>query len=327
MNLIGDHTDHSGGLVLPMAIHLATTISGERGGDSVELRSSTEPQPAYVPLDVGDPAALQPEWARYVAAVTAELRPATGLRGSVDSTLPVGAGLSSSAAFEVALALALGFEGPALDLALLAQRAEHRASGVPCGIMDQLACAAGVEGHALRIDCTSFEVQAVPMPADVDVVVVDSRQRRRLSDSAYAQRVAECRAAEAEIGPLRHAAPAGVEAISDSTIRRRARHVVSENLRVDQFASALTSGDRASMADALAASHHSLRDDFDVSTPLLDELVELLAAIEGVIGARLTGAGFGGCVVVLAERGAPLPADLAHWRVRASAGARLLVED
>jgi len=325
VNLIGDHTDHTGGLALPMAIDLGTTVSGHTGGAVVELRSPIGPEPAIVPLDVDDPAAVSPGWARYVAGVVAELRPSVGLSGSVVTTLPVGAGLSSSAALEVAVALALGFEGSALELAQLGQRAERRASGVPCGIMDQLASAAGVAGHALRIDCTTLEVRPVPLPDDLEVVVVDSGQRRALATSAYADRAAACQAAQASIGPLRDATLADLAGVSDEVVRRRARHVITENARVDHLAEALGSGDRQSMADAMTASHRSLREDFEVSTPELDALVDQLRTVDGVLAARLTGAGFGGCVVALAGRGAPLPDELTLWRVTASAGARLIV--
>ncbi len=323
VNLIGDHTDHTGGLVLPVAIDLGTTVTGQRGGDVVELRSSTEPEPAIVPLDVGDPSSVTPGWARYVAGVVAELRPALGFSGTVDTTLPVGAGLSSSAALEVAVALALGADLPRVGLAGVCQRAEQRAAGVPCGIMDQLASASGVAGHGLRIDCTSLDVRLIPIPADVEIVVADSGQRRSLTDGGYADRAEACRAAEAVIGPLRAATPEAVSAIDDAVVRRRARHVVSENGRVDQLAEALVVGDRAAARDAMAASHASLRDDFEVSTPVLDELVGLLASTPGVIGARLMGAGFGGCAVALVERGTPLPHGVAGWRVVPSGGARV----
>lgn len=324
VNLIGDHTDHTGGLVLPMAIDLGTMVTGSRGGDVVELRSPIEPEPAIVPLDVADPAAVSPGWARYVAGIVAELRPPVGFSGSVDTTLPVGAGLSSSAALEVAVALAVGFDGAAVDLARLGQRAEQRASGVPCGIMDQLASASGVVEHVLLIDCTSLEVQPVPLPDDLEVVVVDSGQRRELATSAYAERAAACQAAQAAIGSLREATMADVAGLNDEVVRRRARHVVSENARVDQLAAGLASGDRASMADAMAASHRSLRDDFEVSTQVLDELVDRLTSLDGVIGARLTGAGFGGCTVALVERGAAVPISQPMWRVHPSGGAQLL---
>jgi galactokinase len=327
VNLIGDHTDHTGGLVLPMAIDLGTIVAGQAGGTAIELRSPIEPEAAIVPLTVEDPAAIAPAWARYVAGVVAELRPAHGFVGTVATTLPVGAGLSSSAALEVAVALALGFRGDALDLARACQRAEQRASGVPCGIMDQLASASGVAGHALRMDCTTLEVRPVPLPTEIQVVVVDSGQRRALATSSYADRAAACQAAQRAIGPLRDATLGDLAELPDEVVRRRARHVITENDRVDALADALATGDRPAMADALAGSHRSLRDDFEVSTQALDALVDRLVATQGVIGARLTGAGFGGCVVALVEAGTSLPDDLTTWAVRAAGGARILSED
>lgn len=305
VNLIGDHTDHTGGLVLPMAVGLATTVVGVRGGDHVVLRSADEPEVAIVPVEVADPSAITPTWARYVAGVVAELRPATGFDGTVTTTLPIGAGLSSSAALEVAVALALG-ASPAdpVALATLGQRAEQRASGVPCGIMDQLASVAGREGHALLIDCHARTVVPVPVTDRVEVVVVDSGQSRTLAGSAYADRAAQCRAAEAVIGPLRLAHPGAEVAVADEVVRARARHVITENARVRACAEALAAGDVALVGAAMSESHASLRDDFAVSTPVLDDLVARLSATPGVHGARLTGAGFGGCVVALAEPGA-----------------------
>ncbi|HJV08942.1 MAG TPA: galactokinase family protein, partial [Acidimicrobiales bacterium] len=194
VNLIGDHTDYTGGWALPMAVEWGTTVEVERGGERVELTSSEEPAPAVVDLDVADPRSVEPAWARYVAGVVAVVRPQVGAVGTVSTTLPVGAGLSSSAALEVAVALALGFEGSPKELALACQRAEHLAAGVPSGVMDQLASALGQEGHALLMDFSSLEVVPVPMPAGVDVVVVHSGQSRALAGSAYAQRRAECEA-------------------------------------------------------------------------------------------------------------------------------------
>jgi galactokinase len=320
VNLIGEHTDSSGGLVLPMAIDLATTITGTRGGDEVVLVSPDEEHPAVVPLDVADPAAATPGWARYVAGVVAQLRPAEGFVGEVTTTLPIGAGLSSSAALEVALALALGFDGPTIELARLTQLAERQASGVPCGIMDQLASAAGVAGHALLIDCHDLTVTPIAVPDDVEVRVIHSGQARQLADSAYAERTASVAAAEAVLGPLRLIEdPGTADALDDEVLRRRARHVISENARVRTVAAALPAGDLAAVGEALVASHVSLRDDFEVSTPVLDALVDRLNATAGVIGARLTGAGFGGCVVALTHPGALDEG----WLVTASPGARL----
>ena len=186
VNIIGDHTDYTGGLCFPMAIHLATEIVGRRtDADGVLLRSDNEPEAADVSLNVGDPTEATPGWARYVAGVVHELRPQHGFNGDVSTTIPIGAGLSSSAAFEVALALALGFEGSVLELAQLCQRAEQVASGVPCGILDQLSSAGGRKGKAMIMDCHDLSLTYVDMPEHADVVVVYSGQERKLSGSEY----------------------------------------------------------------------------------------------------------------------------------------------
>ncbi len=319
VNLIGDHTDYTGGLVLPMAIDLGTAVRGERGGDVVQLTSVDQAGAAVVGLEVDDPSAASPPWARYVAGVVAEMQPVAGFVGEVTSTLPLGGGLSSSASLEVAVALALGAPGDdPLALAQLCQRAEQRSSGVPCGIMDQLASAAGVEGHALLIDCATLAIEPVPIPHDVEVVVIHSGQQRELAGSAYAERRASCEAAEATVGPLRQIHDIGaLDAIDDEEIRRRARHVVTENVRVRAAADALRAGDLSELGRLMVASHASLRDDFEVSTPVLDALVARLISTPGVFGARLTGAGFGGCVVAVTS-----PASLPDgWHVSAAGGA------
>lgn len=319
VNLIGEHTDYTGGYVLPMAVHLGTTVELAPGGEVVALTSADEAIPSLVPVDVTDPTATDPAWARFVAGVVAELRPAFGGRGTVTTTLPIGAGLSSSAALEVAVALALGFEGLPLDLALLCQRAEQRASGVPCGIMDQLASAAGVAGHALLIDCSTNDVTPVRMPAGVEVVAVHSGEPRTLVGSAYAERRAACERAAAIVGPLRDASLPDLSAIDDAVVRRRAHHVVSENARTRAFVDALGADDLAAAGALMDESHASLRDDFEVSTPRLDTLVARLQATPGVYGARLTGAGFGGCAVAICEPGALQEG----WPLRAVDGAHV----
>jgi galactokinase len=300
-----------------VAVDLGTTVEVSPGGDSVVLRSDVEPVPAVVPLDVADPASVEPAWARYVAGVVAELRPGTGASGTVRTTLPVGAGLSSSAALEVAVALALGFDGTPVELALACQRAEQRASGVPCGVLDQMASACGIPGAALLLDCTTLGIVPVPLPDGVSIVVVDSGQRRTLAGSAYAERRAQCEAAEADVGPLRTATVADLDRLDDPVLRRRARHVVTENARVLRMTDALRAGDVAAAGSLLVEGHESLRDDFEVSTPEIDGLVARLCATAGVHGARLTGGGFGGSVVALAEPGALREG----WTVAAVAGA------
>ena len=238
--------------------------------------------------------------------------------GHVTTTIPVGAGLSSSAALEVAAALALGFDGSAADLAQLARRAEHRASGVPCGIMDQLCIAAGVANHALLIDCHTLAIEAVPVPHNADVIV-QFVAHRTLAGSEYAQRVAECEHAERLIGPLRLATLADVGTIDDPLVQRRARHVVSENQRVRDFAIALRTNDLATAGRLMIESHHSLRDNYETSTPAVNEAVRQMCATPSVYGARMTGGGFGGCIVALAAPGT----TTTGWVVRAVDGATI----
>jgi galactokinase len=299
VNLIGDHTDHTGGLALPAALDLGTTVEGEPGGDAIVLTSDAFADDAVVPLD-GD--ADVEGWARYVAAVVAELRPAAGFTGRVTSTLPIGAGLSSSSSLELAVAAALGADLEPRSFAALGQRVEHRATGVPCGILDQLASASGVAGHALLLDTSTLDVTPVPVPDGIELRVVDSGERRSLETSAYARRSAEAKAATLDG--------------DDPVLRRRARHVTSENERVLAAVEALRAGDAVELGALFTASHRSLADDFEVSTPTLDALVARLGATPGVHGARLTGAGFGGCVVAVAEPGAL--AD--GWLVRPGPG-------
>lgn len=327
VNLIGDHTDYAGGLVLPMAIDLGTTLTIHRGGPTLHLRSGRR-QPLVLDLPVSASIAeslgdLHPSWGRFIAAAAIEVNATVGGDGEVSTTLPVGAGLSSSASLELAAALALGFDGSPLELARLGQRAEHAASGVPCGIMDQLAIAAGVEGHALLIDCATERYEPVSLPDTVEVWVLHSGVHRRLADSAYAQRRAATEAAAALVGPLAQAGYTDIESIPDPVLVQRARHVRSECDRVRRFADALAEGNPGAAGELMGASHVSLRDDFEVSLPQLDQLVDELSARPDVFGARLTGAGFGGCAVALARPGS----DLSHmgstaWRVRAADGAK-----
>jgi galactokinase len=339
VNLIGDHTDYNQGLALPMAIDLGVTVEFvPHDGRSVTVRSTAFAGEVVLPLDGpaprraggGDAAAggdadrTVPAWARPLAAVVDLCRPETGGTLTISSELPVGAGLSSSAAAEVALAGALGVTGPALVVARLCQLAEHRA-GVPVGLLDPLACAGGRRGHALLIDFADPvepTVQPVLLPGSVEFVVVDSGQRRSLRDSAYAVRVAECEAATATIGPLGMAGPDDVAGLRDPVLRRRARHVVTECRRVVAMTEALAADDPVGAGLLVDESHASLADDFAVSTAVLDDLVADLRGRPGVLGARLTGAGFGGCVIAVTRPGALDPAALpqAAWRVVAADG-------
>jgi len=318
VNLIGDHTDYTGGLVFPMAVDRWTDIRFEHA-DIVELTSADDPDPVSLPLRVDDPSAVSPPWGKYVAGVVSEMAPTRGIRGHVATTIPIGGGMSSSHALEVAVALALGFEGTVVELAQLTQRAENRASGVPTGIMDQFSIAGGVAGHALLMDCGALTITPVPMPDDVDVVV-QFIAHRTLVGSAYADRVAECAAAEALIGPLRTATATAAASIDDPVVRKRAMHVVAENQRVRDFADALRAHDLTGAGNLMLASHASLRDLYDTSTAQMDAAVAHLASQPGVHGARMTGGGFGGCIVALTEPGA---LDVG-WKVTAVDGARLL---
>lgn len=323
VNLIGDHTDYTGGLALPMAVGRGIEVTGDPGGSWIMVGSEQFDGMCELPLTIADPAAVEPPWARYVAGVAAELPARDGLIGTIASDLPPGRGLASSAALEVALALALGGDPTdPLGLAQACQRAEHRAVGVPCGIMDQLAIVAAVEDAALRLDCQELTFEPIPLPDDVEVVVVDSGQSRTLAASPYAERRVQCLHAEAIVGPLRQATPEDVEAIEDPVLRRRARHVTSENQRVDAMVAAFKDSDLRQAGELMVASHASLRDDFEVSTPYLDEAVRLLCETAGVYGARLTGAGFGGCVVALCHPYAvfDLPVPVV-WRGRPGRGA------
>jgi galactokinase len=307
VNLIGDHTDYCEGLVLPMAIDRDCLVAVAPTADSrVRAQSLELDGVADVAADGSDdPRTVEPAWGRFVAGAVAATtdRGAVlpGLEVAVTSTVPAGSGLSSSSAFSVALTLAFAdaaaLELSPVDAARAALDAEVRATGVPGGLMDQLCSLFGRAGHALLIDCRTLVADPIPIPRSLGVVVVHSGLPRTLAGSAYADRRAECDAAARRLG-----VPALRDATADDVRDdRRARHVVSENQRVAAFAAALREGDVDALGPLMLASHASLRDDFEVSTPELDLLVALLVE-HGAHGARLTGAGFGGCVVALVQR-------------------------
>jgi galactokinase len=295
VNLIGEYTDLAGGLVLPVALDLGIALHAEQAA-SVELSSAD-----------GDAGSQ-----RYVRAVERELaelgRPAVGVRGELSSTLPAGAGLSSSAALEVVVALALcayaDFQLEPLVLAQALRRAEHAAVGVPSGIMDQAASLLGRAGHALLLNTGSLEYEYVPVPPDVMLVIVDSGVRRSLMETGYATRKRE----------LEEGHP------------KRRRHIETENERVLAVVAALRAGDRDALGALFRAGHDSLRDDLEVTTRELDELVEL-AYERGAIAARMTGGGFGGAIVALVDSDDATSFASTFdraWVCRASAGAREL---
>jgi galactokinase len=314
VNLIGEHTDYNDGFVLPVAIdRLVQVAAGHRDGGRLRLWSLQTGPPADLELAEVGPGRVE-GWAAYPAGVAWALGQAGVEVGGadlvVDGDVPAGAGLSSSAALECATATALAdLAGAHLDrpaLAGLARRAENEVVGVPSGAMDQMVSMLGRAGHALFLDTRSLEAEQVPLPletAGMCLVVIDTRAGHRLVDGAYADRRAACEAAAATLGvpALRDATLAQVEAaagkLGDPGFRR-ARHVVTENARVLEAVALLRAGELGRLGPLLAASHASLRDDYEVSSPELDAAVEA-AAGAGAVGARMTGAGFGGSAIAL----------------------------
>jgi galactokinase len=319
VNLIGEHTDYNDGWALPIALDAGTEVAARRRDDQVlrvvapRLSATDETRTDNLRPTAG------PEWTRYARGTVAVLDDTgcrlTGADLLVDSDLPIGAGLSSSASLELGIAVAIAaladytIDGAAL--ARLGQQVENDIVGVRTGIMDQLAIALGVAGHALLIDCRSLETQPVPIPPGVQILVLDSAVPRTLAGSAYNQRRADC---EAALRALRSVDP-NLHALRDVTSDllgneawrltdvqlRRARHIVTENQRVLDAAATLRRGEVDRFGRLLTQSHLSLRDDYQVSGPELDTLVEIAMDTPGVLGARLTGAGFGGCAVAVAS--------------------------
>jgi galactokinase len=316
VNLIGEHTDYNEGFVLPAAIDLEIRIAYLRTDDRrVELTRLDTGEHDGFDLDEGR--GRTGTWLDYVAGTAWALAeaslPLKGFRGVVASTLPANAGLSSSAAIELASAWALLGDAAAnvdpFELAKRCQRAENAYVGVQSGLMDQFAEACGVTGAALLLDCRSSAWRPIPLPDDLALVVCHTGSARHLDQSAYNTRRAQCEAAVkalARLDPgvqsLRDATPellASVEASLPTIAARRARHVVTENARVGATVDALAAGDLEAVGDLFAASHTSLRDDFEVSSFELDVMVEVARSVPGVIASRMTGAGFGGCTVNL----------------------------
>lgn len=318
VNLIGEHTDYNDGFVLPCAINYHTVIAAAPRPDS---------RVSLVAADFGeqvskfsltdeikhDPAAPWSNYGRGVAWALAER--GYSLQGAnlvIAGDVPQGAGLSSSASLEVAVGLALtrlsGLEVDLKTLALTGQQAENDFVGMRCGIMDQFIAALGQEDHALLIDCRSLDYRAVPIPAGTAIIIANSNVKRGLVDSEYNTRRQECEAAAVHFGvpALRDVSP-DVFALHadelDETVAKRTRHVITENARTEAAAEALAQGDLQWMGRLMAESHASMRDDFEITVPPIDALVEIAAEVIGDAGGvRMTGGGFGGCIVALAPQ-------------------------
>jgi len=318
VNLIGEHTDYNDGFVLPMAIDRAVWIALRPRPDQ-ELRVYSlefDETRTFTIEEVRDKDASREDgsWIEYLKGVTWALQEAgyalQAWEGVLAGDVPIGAGLSSSAALEMATvrAITLISQLPwdAVAMAKLGQRAENKWVGVNCGIMDQMISAAAKTGHALLIDCRSLETQLVPLPPGTVAVVLDTTTRRGLVDSAYNERRTQCEAAARFFGvpALRDVSLADFEARADeldALTCRRARHVITENERTLQASHSMREGDAVKLGRLMNASHQSLRDDFEVSSEALNTMVEYARRTNGCYGARLTGAGFGGCAVALVQ--------------------------
>jgi galactokinase len=314
VNLIGEHTDYNDGFVLPMAIDRGIWIAlGPTDDRQVQLFSLDFGNETRFPLD-----GIQKEesqWGDYVRGTAWALREAnidlTGWRGVMAGDIPMGAGLSSSAALEMAVVQAFCAAGDVSlspqAMAEVGQRCENRWIGVNSGIMDQMVSAAGEAGHALLIDCRSLETRPVPLPQKTVVAILDTGVQRGLVDSAYNQRRRQCEAAARhfKVASLRDVSTEQFYAESadlPDTVHRRALHVISENRRTLDAADAMAIGDVARIGRLMRQSHASLREDFEVSCPELDAMVVCAESAPGCLGARMTGAGFGGCAVALVKR-------------------------
>ena len=297
VNLIGDHTDYNGGFVLPIAIDLCTTVTAAPRHDTVvTVEASDLPDSDRFDLDDIQRTGT---WRDYVRGIVKALAPEHGVDLHIKSNLPRGAGLSSSAALEIAVARSLS-DLPLVELAVLCQRMENEFVGVRCGIMDQLVVAVAKGNHALLLDCQDLTYRHVPIPANAGIVICDSQMERRLASSGYNERRAACEQAATLIGvtTLRHATLEQVEQLPPP-LHRRALHVVTENERTLAAASALDSGDLVALGDLMNDSHASMRDCFEIVPSEIDDLVSAVRQVPGCYGARLTGGGFGGATVNL----------------------------
>jgi galactokinase len=319
VNLIGEHTDYNLGFVLPIALDMACYVArGPSENGTLRVFSQNIDEERSWP--VTELASLKPssDWSDYAAGVAVQLVKAgydiAPSNLMIQSTVPFGGGLSSSASLEVSIALALLADRvmDRVEVAKLARRAENEFAGMPCGIMDQYISALGQKNSALKIDCRSLGYEIVRLPPNVDIVAVNTMVKHELGGSAYRDRVAECsQAASAirekhpEVESLRDATAGHLDLVNGAP-QKRARHVITENQRVEDFIAASTEGDLEEMGRLFLASHRSLQHDYEVSCEELDFLVDTAIALPGVYGSRMTGGGFGGCTVSLI---APAMAD------------------
>lgn len=319
VNIIGEHTDYNDGFVMPAAIQFATSVAAAARTDR-KLQAYSEKFREAREFDLDDEApAAKGDWTDYVRGIAVTLeRAGYHLRGAdlvIRGNVPIGAGLSSSAAIEVATASALlavsGLSLPPTEIARLCQRAENEFVGMRCGIMDQFVSCCGRAGHALMLDCRSLDYQLIPIPPAARLVISNTMVHHELAHSEYNQRRADC---EAAVRHLAHSLPY-IRALRDvtlaeleqygrdlpDTVFRRCRHVISENGRVLQGSADLRNADLDAFGRRMIESHESLRSDYEVSCEELDVMVELALGVEGVYGARMTGGGFGGCTVNLVQ--------------------------
>ncbi len=329
VTIVGDHTDYNGGLSLPMAIELGTEVDFTPKPGSFLFGIDSDQFPGRpIEIMLGDTAPVRAD-AALAAGLLRLQPPPSGGAARVTSTLPVGAGLSSSAAFSVALLLALGHDPDPLALAQDCQEAE-RSAGAQVGLLDPLAIAGATAGHALHIDFATLQTRQVAVPEEAAFVIVHSEAPRLLTNTPYATRRAECERAAHILGrPLGLCEIGDLSALRDPILRRRARHVITECARVREAERLLGRGNLGGLGDVMTEGHRSLADDYRVSVPAVDGLVEHLLGQPGVLGARMSGGGFGGCVVALCRPDSPALDTEAYlpsrsWRVSPVAGAARL---
>nr|CAD7426263.1 unnamed protein product [Timema monikensis] len=321
VNLIGEHTDYNEGFVLPMALPMVTVVVGKKNGSEI-CRVVTTCEAADAPLKAeffapikDPPKPGTPKWANYVKGVAANFKAKiSGFDAIIASSVPIGAGLSSSAALEVAFyifleALTGHKTGKEIDKALACQKAEHDFAGMPCGIMDQFIAVSAKQGNALLIDCRSLEYTLIPLnDPDIMILITNSNIKHELTGSEYPSRRRQCEVGATALGKksLREATVQDVDVLRAKNVEeeviKRVRHVTGEIERTKRGADALKDGDYKAFGKLMVESHNSLKVEYEVSCPELDQLVEVTLAAPGVLGSRMTGAGFGGCTVTLLNK-------------------------